>query len=397
MQRMARIAVAVLVVAAVSSGAAWAGDVAVHGLVSQGYYSSSDYNYLVPDTKAGTMSVNEAIINMTAMVDNKTRIGVQFLGRDFGRNANGNVVLDWAFGDYRWRDAMGFRAGKIKTPLGFYNKTRDVDAVRTSILMPQAVYNEGFREVATAFQGFSAYGDLAIGDNSSLEYEAWYGTVEMDQNQFLATVIAPDGAPQLGYSVETKYWTGAAGTWNTPLEGLRVGTTWGTMHANAAGRYQAGAPVPLEIDLDMKMNHIYVLSAEYLRDNLTLAAELSRMDVDFSVVNNLMPGVATMKDQRGGYYAQGSYRFSDLFEFGSYYSVYYPDWDNKDGEGLPHDYQAWQKDLALTGRFDITGNWILKAEYHFMNGTGHTEPTLNPDGADADTWGMFAAKSTFYF
>ncbi len=74
--------------------------------------------------------------------------------------------------------------------------------------------------------------------------------------------------------------------------------------------------------------------------------------------------------------------------------------EDKGGErfeamGQP-DFRAWQKDLALTARFDVNQNWLLKLEGHVMDGTADLFVSDNPDGFDQD-WFLFAAKVTFSF
>ena len=111
-----------------TAGAAEAATVAVHGTVSQGYLRSSEYNYLTPDTRQGTFAFNEGIINFSGQIDGRTRVGLQFLGRDFGPVGNGEVIVDWAFGDYRWRDSLGFRVGKA-APVGLFVETFGTETV----------------------------------------------------------------------------------------------------------------------------------------------------------------------------------------------------------------------------------------------------------------------------
>lgn len=398
----------VLLALAALSGPAIATDVVVHGTVSQGYLKSSEYNYLTPNTKEGTYSFNEAIVNVTGRVDDRTRIGLQMLGRDFGPLGNGEVILDWAFGDYRWRDELGFRLGKIKTPLGLYNKTRDVDAVRTSVLLPQSVYTEGYRPVATAVQGAAIYGNLPLG-SSSLDYEVFAGTIEMGSTRFLSeqmTGIVP-AAPLLGYAIENKMTSGFQATWNTPLEGLRVGGTYNTLELNSAGTFSLGLPSPWTIDMNLEVNHIEVLSAEYVGDALTLAAEYTRWDVDYELSNipyptgdpdmPFVPVAVQREDKRGGYYLQGAYRVSPTAELGAYYSVFHPDWENRDGADSTPDYSAWQKDVALTVRLDVTPHWTLKVEQHLISGIGDLDGSINPGDPVEESWNMFAVKSTFNF
>jgi hypothetical protein len=389
-----------------TAGATEAATVAVHGTVSQGYLRSSGYNYLTPDTRQGTFAFNEGIINFSGQIDGRTRVGLQFLGRDFGPVGNGEVIVDWAFGDYRWRDSLGFRVGKVKVPLGLYNKTRDVDAVRTSILLPQSVYTETFRSIATAIQGFGVYGNLPLG-SGSVDYEACAGTIEMGSSRFLSDVLSGlvGAAPMLSYTVEDRIGSSVQVIWNTPAEGLRVGGTWSSLDVATVGTFALGAPTPWAINIDAKARSAVVLSADYMRGPAVLAAEYTRYEVDVDLTNipfpdgmgGLIPVSSGRTDRRGGYYGQGSYRVDPRLELGAYYSVFHPDWRDRDGvdSGLGH--RAWQKDLALTVRVDLTANWILKLEGHFLDGTGDVLPELNPGGMDARTWRMFAAKSTFNF
>ena len=398
---------AALCVLVTVAGVAGAGDVDIHGTVSQGFLKSSDYNYLTPNTKDGTFSFNEAIVNVSTRVDDKTRIGVQFLGRDLGGEGNNVFLLDWAFGDYRWKDQLGFRVGKVKTPLGFYNKTRDVDAVRTSVLLPQSVYTEGYRTVSTAFEGASAYGNLAVGSASSLDYEVFGGTIEMNSTDFLLSTVqsAIAGPPVLSYAVEAKYMYGGQLIWNTPVAGLRAGGSFLGLELNGRTEFAGITAAPWAVDMNLQVKSIYVLSAEYLWNDLTLAGEYTRWNVDYSLNNvpfahpqlGLIGIDVPQHDDRGGWYLQGAYRVSPKLEFGTYYSTFYPDWNDRDGTAASPTYRAWQKDLALTARCDVTDNWILKAEMHLISGVGDVEIDDNPDGFGTENWNMFAAKSTFYF
>jgi hypothetical protein len=391
-------------------GPAGATDLAIHGSVSQGYIQTSDYQYPTRNTDEGTWSFNEAIVNFSTQIDDKTRIGLQILGRDFGGEGNNQMILDWAFGDYRWKDVLGFRAGKVKTPLGFYNKTRDVDAVRTAVFLPQSVYPEEFRSVTTAFQGVSAYGDVPVGDMASFEYEVYGGTIEMGSSEFMKPIVMQyvSGPPVLDFQVETEYVFGGGATFNTPLEGLRVGATFMRLEFNSETTFAGITPDPWAVGMHVRVNSWYTLSAEYLWNDLTLAAEFNRMDNDFGFSNMpvdpdgpgplpLMGFDVGMKDHRGGYYGSAAYRISPLLELGTYYSVYHPDWSNRDGEGLAVEHLAYQKDWTFTARFDVTDNWILKVEGHLIKGTGQLNDQINTGAFDIEDWNMFSAKSTFYF
>src|SRR5688572_1945384 len=135
-----RLALVVLVVT--WSGFARAGfsdDLQVHAFVSQGFLKSSDNNFLA-STDRGAFEFFEAGINVQKQLTPKMRWGIQLFTRDLGPIGNYTARVDWAFLDYRWRDWLGVRAGRIKLPFGLYNDTSDIDAAQPTALLPQAVY-----------------------------------------------------------------------------------------------------------------------------------------------------------------------------------------------------------------------------------------------------------------
>ena len=117
------------------------GDVDIHGFVSQGYLQSDENNFIMAQTKEGTFEFNELGINFTTMLLPHLRAGVQLFAKDLGVIGNDQVEIDWAYGDYRWKDWAGIRVGILKIPHGLYSETRDIDALRTCILLPQSVYS----------------------------------------------------------------------------------------------------------------------------------------------------------------------------------------------------------------------------------------------------------------
>ncbi len=404
-------ATALLVVLAAGS-VAWAGQPVFHGIVSQGYMNSTEYNYLAP-TVDGSFAFNEFLLNVSAPVSDNLRVGAQLMSRNLGSSGNENVVLDWAYGDYRWRDWLGLRVGKVKTPFGLYNQTRDVDMIRNSILLPQAVYTESMRNVMNGFEGGSIYGSFEIGDANSFEYDAFVGTVDVERDvwpvseltQLILANVYGSALPLTGYRSETKAVYGGALRWNTMVEGLRFGASW--FHGELSGIGTFSSPLgPIDPEFHMDATPWYVLSAEYTTDRLLLAYEFNRAFVDMElkglvVPTGLTPPLPTtttmdldLKDRRGGWYGQAAWQWNDTFQIGGIFAMYYPDYTVREGDGF--DYK--QRDIALTLRADVTDNWLLKIEGHAMQGVGDVESTLNDGIAlTEEDWYLFIAKSTFYF
>jgi hypothetical protein len=411
--------------------AALAGKPVVHGIVSQGYLKSSEYNFL-NQSKDGSFQFNEVMLNVSAKVTPQLRVGAQLMARNLGVAGNEDFVLDWAFGDYRVNDYLGIRVGKVKTPYGFYNKTRDVDMVRNSILLPQAIYTESLRDVVNGFEGFSVYGNLNIGSSASFEYEAFLGTVDTDRAGFARTLTwtrfnrniterffgTATLFPTYDDREEVKDFRGFAGIINTPLEGLRVGGT--ILATEVTYDCLVTAPDPIGSftpTTTIDIHSIYVLSAEYTRDRMMLAAEYMRADVDLMTKDeDLMipynhpvfgpievPFDFASEDLRGGWYLQGTYQATDRVQLGGYYSKYYPNYTKR--EAVADEFDFYQDDIAFTVRYDINDYWLIKAELHLMKGVGNTEWILNNVYSNAEaatafpeeSWNMFGIKSTFFF
>jgi hypothetical protein len=124
-------------------------------------------------------------------------------------------------------------------------------------------------------------------------------------------------------------------------------------------------------------------------DRLSLAAEFGRNFASYKT-NLLMPEV---KVQTQGAYVMGSYQVKPWFTPGLYYSAYFPDVDHIKKRS------TYQHDVAATLRFDITPNWLVKAEGHYMHGTAALRAELNDKPRDELTknWGVFLLKTTAYF
>jgi hypothetical protein len=375
-----------------SSFAAELGFVDIHGFISQGYLDSDKNNYLANDSERGSFQFNEMGLNFSKELTDKLRLGLQFFARDLGDIGNDEIGLGWGFADYRWKDWGGLRVGKIKMPFGFYNETRDVDSLRTCIILPQSVYDEANRDTMVALQGAGLYGDVPI-HWGTLSYQLQLGTINIDNDGGTAKIIQSltGGLFQMDSMDVDDVYVGSL-QWATPLEGLRLGVS--TM--NTSGMADLKNAVGATFVYNMQDITITVFSAEYTRGNLILAAEHSETGIESQIVN--VSPMTTVDS--GGYYGSASYRFTDLFEAGMYYSVQYKNLDDKDGallvaQGLP-DHGAWLKDLALTTRFDFSDYWVLKVEGHFMDGTNKLLPSENPAGVTKD-WFMLAGKITFSF
>src|SRR4029450_341679 len=186
-----------------------ASNLTFRGFVSQGFLKSSANRWLDSDTDEGTFAYTEAALNFTAQPLPKVRVAAQLFARDFGTQGNNRVTLDWGVGEYRAWDQLGFRIGRVKFPVGLYNTVQDADVARPEIFQPSGVYPPERRDLTNAIDGGGIFGTLQLGGAGYLEYEALYGTLDLDGTYILLRsskqASAALGAPLFGLPFTNVY------------------------------------------------------------------------------------------------------------------------------------------------------------------------------------------------
>ena len=372
----------------------------IHGFASEGGFVSTANDY-IGTSSGGSLHFFEAGLNVSSEVADRLRVGIQIYGRDIGRFRDLPPRLDWAYLDYHWKSWLGLRAGIIKMPFGLYNEYADIDASRLSILLPQSVYPLQDRSALLAQTGFSIYGDRELGTAGALEYQAWFGTLDVPNN-----ALNVDGATL--DRVDTRYVTGGQVFWRPPIDGLKVGATYLRAaidfhitlgEANIAALIAAGLE-PADYDGKLVISqapvNLIVGSAEWLRGDWTFAAEYSRwLTHQSSSLDVVLPAFDRDNER---FYVMAARRLSRQFETGGYYSVYEVDVDDRAGHdhtAFPIRSNAFQRDLAATLRFDVNDHWLWKVEAHFIDGSADLEPAANP--LPERYWGLFLFKTTVTF
>ncbi len=380
----------------------------IHGFLSQGYLKS-DHNNFLAETEKGTFEFREYAVNASSYLTDQLRVGAQLFGRNFGYYGNDKIILDWGFADYRFHDWFGIQAGRMKATFGLYNETRDVDLVRTTIFLPESIYNDAWRDSFSTVDGVGAYGTVLLDRFGSLSYQFQWGRIQLEPDSGVSLYLT-EFVPVKMHGAEASDLYAAvvelvpAG----PLDGLRLRWTWSVFEMDheataiphlfwQAQGLPSGLPITYHGDL-----RIITLSGEYRWGDLVLAAEMFVPDnFDYEMTSPLLGTLDSGASDIVGYYASAAYRFTEWLELGMFYSEYYNNVDDKDG--LQHNaitgnppYNAWLKDAAMTTRFDFFENWVIKLEGHKMNGTDIMLTVDNPDGTH-ENWFLFGAKVTYNF
>ena len=370
----------------------------INGFLSQGYIKSSGNNFL-GDSQDGSFQLNEFALTFNSAVTDNLRLGLQLLSRDVGAEGNNDVLIDWAVADYRWHDWLGLRLGKVKLPIGLYNQGRDSDFLRPMVFLPQSIYDENKRSLVVAAVGGSLYGNFSLGESGDLEYQAYYGRVDFREDsgqargmEQLATRTAR--MRNLGavadLEADNRYVYGGSLVYTPPFDGPRFGVSYFTGQTDFD--FDVGAA---RGEAQGNMKDFVVLSMEYSMQKWTVAAEYTEQTGDREIL-----GIDVPDGRSQGYYVQLCYHFLDRFGASLLYDVFYADKDDHDGssfaaQGQP-DFLGWRKDLGVGLHWEINSQWLIKAEYHMVDGAALQLPIFNPEGVERD-WNYFVLKTSFNF
>jgi hypothetical protein len=356
--------------------------VQVHGFASQGFVYTNDNNWLTMNTSSGSGAFTDFGLNVTSRITDKLLVGAQVYDRNLGQLGQYHPSLDWALADYRFKSWFGVRGGKVKTTLGLYTDTQDLDFLRVFALLPQSVYPTDLRDATIAHLGGDIYGNVSLKHHlGDLSYTAYAGHRSDSIYSGYPYLLSQYG---VYFSRVGGLQYGADLRWNTPLKGLLIGAS--RLNEDLTGEATftspfnpAGGLVPLHEGFKAGWTNQFY--GQYTVGKLRVESEYRRQLHDqFSQSLD----VETIIDVRG-WYLSGSYRLMKRLAVGSYYSRYSittvsgggplaADYPEQTDTSLPANHIY---DKVVTARVDLNKFWNVKLEGHFMDGYG---ASLYPDG-----------------
>jgi hypothetical protein len=156
--------------------------VQIHSFASQGFMYTNQNNYMTMNTTAGSFAFTDAGANVSVKLTDNFRVGAQIYDRNIGQIGKWHPELDWATADYKFKDWLGIRAGQVKTTLGLFNDTQDMEFLQTWALMPQSTYSLDQRGATISHDGGDIYGNIGAKKVGSFSYAVYGGFRPNDPN-----------------------------------------------------------------------------------------------------------------------------------------------------------------------------------------------------------------------
>ena len=320
------------------------GDFQIHGFIGQSYILSSHNNVFGHSTSGagGSFGLTEAGLNASFRPLPKLLISAQVLSRRAGEGSSGMPRLDFAFLDYR-----------------LYSKWGSLSA-QFGVWWP--IVNDRDTEKAVFFPGM----------NGNLTREVSYigrGIYETNDKRI-----------RLGIS----------GIWlNTNYD------------VNNPDERVFGLPVSSG---SLQFSPIY-FSAQYNAERWSFTTEYAIRHFAYSGFHHDTIDKTNFFGE--SFYVQGEYRITPKWETFIRYDVLFTDRTDKDGKkwasqdpailrGLEH--SRYAKDLTVGLRWNVTPEFMVRAEYHHVNGTGWLSRLDNPVLKQSDKdWDLFAIQASYRF
>jgi hypothetical protein len=244
--------------------------VQVHGFASQGYAYTNQNNFLTMNTSHGSPAFTDGSVNLSMQVTNKFRVGGQGYARKIGSLDDFRPSLDWAYGDYKFAKWFGVRAGKVKTAMGLYNDTQDMEFLHTWALLPQGVYPTDLRTTFIAHTGGDVYGQIKLKKAGKLDYTAYGGLRSFDEPRGLLLLAT---AARAQYPVDQWPHGGLGSEVDDTGEGLDARHFVGETTMHPSGVWVSGPLTGAHYTIDSQPDRVWVGYGDYNRGKWEFSSE----------------------------------------------------------------------------------------------------------------------------
>ncbi|WP_025821767.1 hypothetical protein [Shewanella marina] len=359
----------------------------LNGYASQGYVNVEDSQFIVGD-KGDTFKASELGLAGSWSPWEHFRFAGAVNYRQFGNLADDDVEFDYLFAEYSYpvfeNSTLGLRLGRTKNELGFYSSTRDVPFGRPSIMLPQSIYSDYFRDSQLHVDGGDLFGKHILFDGV-FEWHATIGQLGVT-DQFTENVL---GSSELGKFDSEEYY---AVDLDYQGDYLHLGLTY---YKAAIGFHTANNNTYRDGKISVES---VVGSIQYRYNWFEITAEYSFVDNGFKGIE-LASATDTSQYDSQGYYIDLRFYLPENVELFIRYDDHIANKDYPDGGNKPWGpYYGYTHDWTFGSRWTFADDWMLAAEYHQIEGASWVAPVAAPNPmTQAKDWSIFLMQLSYRF
>jgi hypothetical protein len=368
----------------------------VHGFVSQGLIDVNGSNF-VNDDGAPSAELTELGLNGSYQLSSNLRLTGQLVYLDGGNRYAKGIRVDYALLDWSVYDNHNWQAniylGRFKNNHWLYSSTRDVPFARPSIILPQSVYYDGFRDIAVGGDGIAlkiSHSDDRYGD---FDFNFSYGssTISDKQTENILGDLSQGRFKQDFDAQASFYWQPAFSSWRFGLSLL-----------NSDFSYNTNDDLDLFVNGEISFQY-YTINALYEGESWEFSGEIYQNN--FTTEEFYNPQFySSMIGQ--GLYLQSRYKVNENLTLLARSERFYSDKDDKNGKqleestgGLVPAYFGYHRDTTVGMSYDFSSDFSLRLEYHWLQGGGRLTPVVlpNPQINNSKNWQLWAAQLMYWF
>jgi len=358
----------------------------VHGFLSYSVVETGEVKYLSeePDTVSHLL---EGGLAGSYSFNDELRTSVQVIYRDFGDRYDSGLHLDYALLDWSLygdlNTQLNAQIGRFKNVRGLYNATRDVPFTRPSILLPQGIYQDVFRDPLVSTDGLRLSGNH-LAEAGQFGVDMGLGKTQAPDD-FDKNLLGPSASGSFSsdyhYYLDLRY---------EPNERWLLAANFSDRKFHFSANSESSEPYSENLDFDYKA---LVLSLQYSRQYWEFVSEYSRSWIQFAPDNPTLP---TDKANPISWYTQLRFFLPQDWVALVRYDYYDADADY----GLADELEKYGETSDYTAglTWNVTSDWMLRMEYHYMEGFAIIPPLSEQyDGEAPDHWHIFAAQVAYRF
>lgn len=366
----------------------------IHGFVAQGAIDVDGSNFVNDDGEL-SFKLTEIGLNASYQIADDFRFAAQAVYLNGGNRYNEGLRVDYALVDWNVYSSDKWQAnlflGRFKNMHWLYSSTRDIPFARPSIILPQGLYFDGFRDIAVGGDGAAlklTYNNDEFGE-FDFNFSRGKSPIDSDDAEVILSELAQGGIEHELDMQASVYWRPVFSQW-------RFGLTLLDSEFN----YQ-GKPIDFFVDGRFQFQN-YTTNAVYEGELWELTAEF--LQTRFKTEGFYAPQFYQDNLGQGGSF-QARYKIDQRLTLLARYEQFYADKDDKKGHRLQQqsfntipNHFGYQNDTMLGFSYDFSSNFRIKAEYHWMEGGARINPVVLPNSQANDKhWQMWAVQLMYWF
>jgi hypothetical protein len=366
----------------------------INGFIAQGIIQAEDSNFVTDDGDV-SVKLTEVGVNSAYRISPTFRVAGQAVYLEGGNRYPDGFRVDYLFLEWQLLNSANWQ---LKTQIGrnknyhwLYSSTRDVPHTRPSIVLPQSLYFDVFRDVALGVDG------LALIAQTHNEFGEWdinfsFGNSRISNEQ-KENLLGAAATGKLKHDFDTQFSL----YWRPKLSNYQFGFSL----LDADFNYKQGDNDTLFTGDETSQRIMFNLL--YQGQRWEIASEVMRERV--IAENILFPGFFSDVTAEGGY-LQARYFLSKQLTLLTRLDIYDRDRQDRDGsniqtlsQGMVPSYFGLMDQATAGITWKFAKNIQVQAEYHRVKGTGRLAPIFTPD-TDINAskyWNMWAVQLMYWF